>query len=101
MSYFVNLEVEKFEYGIMGLSVGIIVYLVIFVLVLIRLSVVGPITELTDQIMNPKKSEKMERFVQDIQRRVKRNSHKDSKRVDEVEQLRILFSQFFSQTKNL
>lgn len=47
----------------MGLSGGIILYLVLFVLVLIRLSIVGPITELTDQIMNPKKSEKMEKFV--------------------------------------
>jgi predicted PurR-regulated permease PerM len=101
LAYFVNLEVENFEFRIMGLSVGIIVYLVVFVLVLIRLSVVGPITELTDQIMNPKKSDKMEKFVQDIQRRVKRNSLKNSERIDEVEQLRILFSQFFSQTKSI
>jgi hypothetical protein len=47
----------------MALSGGLIMYLVIFVLVLIKLSVVSPITELTDQIMNPKKSDKMERFV--------------------------------------
>jgi hypothetical protein len=66
LAYYVNLEVAKFEFAIMGLSVGIIVYLVIFVLVLIRLSVVGPIKELTDQIMNPKKSDKTEKFVQDI-----------------------------------
>jgi hypothetical protein len=37
LSYFVNLEVDKFEFGIIGLSVGIIMYLVVFVLVLIRL----------------------------------------------------------------
>ena len=48
---------------LVDLGLGIIVYLVIFVLVLIRLSVVGPITELTDQIMNPKRSDKMEKFV--------------------------------------
>ena len=63
MAYFVDLEVSRFEFGIICLSIGIIVYLVIFVLVLIRLSVVGPITELTDQIMNPKRSDKMEKFV--------------------------------------
>ena len=86
--------------GIMALSGGLILYLVIFVLVLIKLSVVGPITELTDQIMNPKKSDKMERFVQDIQRRVRRrrSQKKSGQRIDEVESLRILFSQFFSQT---
>jgi len=84
----------------MALSGGLILYLVIFVLVLIKLSVVGPITELTDQIMNPKKSDKMERFVQDIQRRVRRrrSQKKSGQRIDEVESLRILFSQFFSQT---
>jgi hypothetical protein len=69
----------------MGLAVGIIVYLVIFVLVLIRLSVVGPITELTDRIMNPKKSEAMEKYVQDIQKKVKKNSLKNSRFVNEVE----------------
>ena len=48
LAYFVNLEVSKFEFGIMGLSGGIIMYLVVFVLVLIRPSIDGPITELTD-----------------------------------------------------
>jgi hypothetical protein len=52
--------------------------------------------------MNPKKSEKMLKFVQDIQMRVRRNkSFRKTERVDEVEQLRILFSQFFSQTKDI
>ena len=44
VALFANIEVSKFQYVLIGMSAAIILYLVLFVLVLIMLQVVVPIT---------------------------------------------------------
>lgn len=49
---FIHENVERAKLYFIGLSVALILFNFIFVLILIFLTVVKPVTELTDQIMN-------------------------------------------------
>ena len=64
---FVSQEVKLFNDKLMGVSACYMVFLIIFVLVFIRMILIKPIETLTDQIVNPKKSEDINKFVKKIQ----------------------------------
>jgi hypothetical protein len=50
----------------MGMAFGLMIVLILFVLILNHICLISPITKLTDQIMNPGKSDEMQEFIKEF-----------------------------------
>lgn len=92
INLYVQSVVNDFKWLIVCFSALSILVVIVINLSCIKGYVVGPVHDLTNAIINPTKTKTMRKYIEKI---IKKRPVIESKNVDEVDRLRMLFGQFF------